>query len=238
MAFSYSPKIVTDGLVLYLDAANRDSYPGSGTVWNDISRGGNNGTLTNGPIFNTGSLGSIVFDGANDYVRLFNNLILQTSDFCINQWVSASPGLGGFLFTCDGPNSGNCGDNGAYLTSFNTDGTITFRVVGSTNVVLTTSGTVYNNNIPLNITCVKTTSTMFIYVNGILQTSTTSPTSINSVNNNAYFGIRNGTIANPGGCGTSYFNGKLYALSIYSKALSAQEVLQNYNAQKSRFGLT
>jgi hypothetical protein len=67
MAFNYSPKIVTDGLVLYLDAANPKSYPGTGTAWNDISRGGNNGTLVNGPTFDSTNGGSIVFDGVNDY---------------------------------------------------------------------------------------------------------------------------------------------------------------------------
>ncbi len=237
MAFNYSPKVVTDGLVLYLDVANQYSYVSGSTSWNDISRGGNNGTLINGPTYNSANGGSIMFDGVDDYIRLFNNLILQTSDFSINQWVSASPGLGGFLFTCDGPNSGTCGDNGAYLTSFNTDGTITFRVVGNTNTLLTTSGIAYNNNIPLNITCVKTTSIMTIYINGALQTSATTPTGITSVTNNAYFGIRNGTITNPGGCGTNYFNGKLYALNVYNRALSSQEMLQNYNATKTRFGL-
>jgi hypothetical protein len=68
MAFNYSPKIVTDGLVLYLDAANSRSYPGSGTTWTDISRSGTNGTLVNGPTFNSANGGSVVFDGVNDYV--------------------------------------------------------------------------------------------------------------------------------------------------------------------------
>ena len=70
MAFSFSPRIVTDGLVLYLDAANQRSYPGSGTTWSDISRGGNNGTLVNGPTFDPGNGGSIVFDGVDDYVSI------------------------------------------------------------------------------------------------------------------------------------------------------------------------
>jgi hypothetical protein len=68
MAFRYSPKIVTDGLVLYLDAANTKSYVSGSTTWNDISRGGNNGTLVNGPTFNRGNGGSIEFDGVDDYV--------------------------------------------------------------------------------------------------------------------------------------------------------------------------
>ena len=54
MAFRYSPKIVTDGLVLSVDAANKKSYPGSGTTWYDLSGNAINGTLTNGPTFDIG----------------------------------------------------------------------------------------------------------------------------------------------------------------------------------------
>ena len=66
MALSHSPKIVTDGLVLCLDAGDRKSYSGSGTTWTDRSGEGNNGTLVNGPTFDSGNGGSIYFDGGND----------------------------------------------------------------------------------------------------------------------------------------------------------------------------
>ena len=89
MSFSYSPKVVTDGLVLYLDAANPKSYVSGSTAWNDVSRGGNNGTLTNGPTFNSANGGSIVFDGVNDYVALGNisSLILANNQFTISYWL-------------------------------------------------------------------------------------------------------------------------------------------------------
>ena len=71
MATEYANgKIVTNGLVLSLDAADRNSYPGTGTTWRDMSGNGNNGTLTDGPTFNSNNGGSIVFDGTNDYVAL------------------------------------------------------------------------------------------------------------------------------------------------------------------------
>ena len=66
---AYYGNIVKDGLVLDLDAAKKDSYPGTGTAWNDISGNRNNGTLTNGPTFNSSNGGSIVFDGTNDYIN-------------------------------------------------------------------------------------------------------------------------------------------------------------------------
>jgi hypothetical protein len=85
--FHYSPKIVTDGLVLYLDAANTRSYPGTGTTWSDLSRGGNNGSLINGPTFNSANGGSIVFDGSNDYVDCGNiDDIKNASQVSISIW--------------------------------------------------------------------------------------------------------------------------------------------------------
>ena len=73
MGVAYNPNIVTDGLVLCLDAANKRSYPGTGTTWTDRSANGNNGTLTNGPTFDSANGGSIVFDGTNDYVTTTKN---------------------------------------------------------------------------------------------------------------------------------------------------------------------
>jgi len=72
MACNYQGKIVTNGLVLCLDAADKKSYPGTGTVWTDRSENGNHGTLTNGPTFNGANGGSIVFDGPSDGVLLPN----------------------------------------------------------------------------------------------------------------------------------------------------------------------
>ena len=70
MGISYNPKIVTNGLVLCLDAANAKSYPGSGTAWTDLSGLGNTGTLTNGPTYSSANNGSIVLDGINDYTSI------------------------------------------------------------------------------------------------------------------------------------------------------------------------
>ena len=73
-AAASGPNIVEDGLVLALDAGNTKSYPGSGTTWTDLSGKGNNGTLTNGPTFDSGNGGAIFFDGGNDYVTTGNTL--------------------------------------------------------------------------------------------------------------------------------------------------------------------
>jgi len=68
MALTHSPRIVTDGLVLALDAGNTKSYPGTGTAWTDLSGNGNNGTLVNGVGYSGDNLGSLSFDGVDDYV--------------------------------------------------------------------------------------------------------------------------------------------------------------------------
>jgi len=86
MAFNYSPKVATDGLVLYLDAANPKSYVSGSTTWGDLSRGGNNGTLVNGPTFDGGNGGSIVFDGVNDYGTVPTNPLLITTEFTKSIW--------------------------------------------------------------------------------------------------------------------------------------------------------
>ena len=81
MAGIVAPNIVTDGLVLYLDAANTKSYASGSTAWNDLV-GINNGTLVNGPTFNSANGGSIVFDGSNDYVSTTYNAVLTNFTFC------------------------------------------------------------------------------------------------------------------------------------------------------------
>ena len=97
------PNIIKDGLVLTLDASSQRSYPGSGTTWYDLSGNGNNGTLTNGPTFDSGNGGSIVFDGTNDYVNgpttnsvIGNNISLIS----LSAWVKITGTGAAYLFNC------------------------------------------------------------------------------------------------------------------------------------------
>jgi hypothetical protein len=236
MATQYSfGKIVTDGLVLCLDAADRNSYVSGSTTWRDIA-GSNNGTLTNGPTFNTSNGGSIVFDGVNDYVTGFDNISINTtSSFTIEFWfnqlsftdayptliqlktntfygwnltISQNTGYVGFTF----------GSSGTWLT-IKTD---VVPVVGVWNHVIVT----YNGAGSGVITNYKT------YLNTIDQTLTNASGFAQTSQVN-YIGT-----TNAGSRGVDDFNGRIAACRIYNRALSPQEVLQNYNAQKSRFGLT
>jgi hypothetical protein len=86
MALFRGPNIVRSGLVLALDAADRNSYRGSGTSWFDLSGNTNTGTLTNGPTFNGGNGGSIVFDGVDDYAD-FGNVLASLTNLTLECFV-------------------------------------------------------------------------------------------------------------------------------------------------------
>ena len=229
--------IVTDGLVLYLDAANTKSYPGSGTIWTDVSRGGNNGTLVNGPTFNSGNGGSIVFDGVDDYV------LVNSGSTSINPTTAIT------VTSCF--NISSYSANYAPLV-FKQNNYISFFEQYSMYLVNTEVGFVmtgidrsqkiarsivdYRNQFVYVVgTCDTNTDELKLYINGIL-IQTTSFTST--------FDIAD-TPINIGGTGvlkfgatfTGFANGKIYSTSIYNKALTSQEVRQNYNATKNRFGL-
>ena len=85
MGFYRGPNIVTDGLVLVLDAANPTSYISGSTTWRDLSGNNNSGSLVNGPTFNSVNGGSIVFDGSNDYVEI--SPVNASSQFTLNLWI-------------------------------------------------------------------------------------------------------------------------------------------------------
>ena len=105
MSVKSSVGVVTDGLVFYVDAGNGSSYPGSGTTWSDLI-GSNDGTLTNGPTYDSGNGGSIVFDGTNDYVGSIN-LGITFSDITFSCWVKRIGTQGDYtgLMISDGANS-------------------------------------------------------------------------------------------------------------------------------------
>ena len=90
MAEIHGPKIVRDGLVLALDAADRNSYISGSTTWTDLSGNGNTGTLTNGPTYSSANGGSLVFDGSNDYVDIPYLLLSGSQDFTVNIWIKAN----------------------------------------------------------------------------------------------------------------------------------------------------
>ena len=210
------PNTVEDGLVLSLDAADRNSYPGSGTTWYDLSGNGNNGTLTNGPTFDSGNNGSIVFDGVDDYA---STTISYSSTVSINLWIYPTTGPGLFQY-----GDGSVGLPVCLLDYNNTN----LRVY--VNDYYTTYSSVLTLNQWNNICLILNPSIPLytLYINNSLigtgNISNTLPTQTGVV----ILGDHNFT---------SNGNSRIASAQVYNKALSATEVLQNYNAQKSRFGL-
>jgi hypothetical protein len=237
MSFVHSPKIVTDGLVLSLDAGNVKSYPGSGTVWTDKSGFNNNGTLTNGPTFNSDNGGSIVFDGSNDYVLINsgNTSINPTSAVTVASYFNISS-YGGNYAPIIFKQNNYIGIFEQYVLSL-VDAGVYFVVTGVDRVQKIAAITGDNKNKLIYVvgTCDTTTDELKIYLNGNLVQTTSFTSSFDIAN----------TPINIGGSGVLAFratyvgwaNGKIYSAQVYNRALTAQEVLQNYNATKSRFGL-
>lgn len=227
MAFRYSPKIVTDGLVLYLDAANTKSYVSGSTTWNDISRGGNNGTLVNGPTFSSQNGGSIVFDGVNDYGRLSANNGLQPSpELTLEVWFKSSGNnskIQGLLYLNYGTGL-RLETNGAIHTRVNSAGSLQQFITTST----------YFNNLWNQVILTINSNTAILYVNSILVNQYSIVYDGSSPYNTSIGGV--GTDVNDSA--NRGFYGNLSIAKVYNKVLSLPEVLQNYNATKSRFGLT
>jgi hypothetical protein len=226
MSLSHSPQISLNGLVLCLDAANRKSYPGSGTTWTDLSGRGNNGTLVNGVGYSGSNLGSLSFDGSNDYGTITGASLLGgfTGNFSIEFWFKGS-GQSAFAVFAEhyGPS------NQRWAIQANNAGN-TMIWVRDGNILITTSGVNPFNNSWHQHVVSRVGSTITYYIDTISTGTETYSGSLNS-----------GTTLEIGRySGTGFhINGNLSNLKIYrDKGLTTAEIQQNYNALKGRFGLT
>jgi hypothetical protein len=223
MGFYRGPSIVRDGLVLYLDAANTKSYPGTGTTWFDKSGYGNNGTLTNGPTFSSANGGSIVFDGVNDFVS--TNFTEVIDNVTIECWYRGTKITRNHLWNFGiAPTTNlicNLNDSNIPLWFYwNSNGTPYLRF---------TQGNFTDGNIK-QLVFTHTGSDNQAYLNGQLLTAgrqAVGTQTFNNVNSSGSFNIG----------GSFHFGGDVFQFKIYNRALTAQEILQNYNATKSRFNL-
>jgi hypothetical protein len=237
------PAIVTNGLVLNLDAGFTPSYPTTATTWYDVSSGGNNGTLTNGPTFNSANNGSIVFDGVDDYA-------VTTQDQTPNLNITSSITLETWLKSTavansqhgDGVNSkglSSDGNTGVYETLIVSSGEINYpffrlRIVSNTPTYFPTNISLSLNQI-YHFVSTYDGSTMRIFINGV-EAGTGLSTSGNIETNTQplCIGVR---LVHRNFGGDSFFSGNIFTNRIYNRALSQLEITQNYNAQKGRFGL-
>jgi len=219
--------IVTDGLVLHLDAGNAASYPGSGTTWTDLSGNGNNGTLTNGPTYDSGNGGSIVFDGTNDYVDCGTNSILNlNANYSLVIWVKTDTNSNVSLIQ----RYINSGNFEGYEISFNrlgrTIGELELYSGGNWNGPF--GGSINDGNWHfIAVTVNSTTCNYYLDNNSSIQVTVGASTS--NPTDNLYIGSTESA--------QGFFQGNISAVQIYNRALSESEVNQNFNALKSRYGL-
>jgi hypothetical protein len=239
MAINVRPSIVTSGLVLNLDAANMKSYPRSGTTWRDLSGNGNNGTLTNGPTFNSADGGSIVFDGTNDYAQIINPTVLQVQNMSISVWVNPTAAVNIITSLIDYDHATLPPQGWVIQTEDATtnryyyfgwwDGTKYEPATG----IGAGKGVQLANSTWQNLTYTKSGTSVIGYLNGVQAFTSTAGSATVSYQSNR--NLRIGGLVSAES--TRYFKGNIASTQIYNRALTPTEVQQNYNATKTRFGL-
>jgi hypothetical protein len=226
MALSHSPSIVTNGLVLCLDAGNPKSYAGIGTVWTDLSGQGNNGTLVNGPTYSSSNGGSIVFDGGDDIVSISDSNILDiTTSISLESWIYAtkSTGIQNVI------SKSSASQNNSYIYPRTDDGWTTATFYLGVPIFTTLIASWPSRDAWHHTVATYDGATMKIYIDGVLSNSKSQSGTI-STNTNSL------TIGSQPGYG-EYYGGRVSGAKIYNRALTASEIQQNYNALRSRFGI-
>jgi hypothetical protein len=218
MGLEHHPRIVTNGLIMFVDAANTRSYSGTGLTVNGLV-GGIGGTLVNGVGFGTTDNGYFIFDGSNDYINFGNSSTLQQSTGSLSAWTKASSPGSGYR--------GIIAKQGAYGLFYTDSVLVAYDWAADTprstginiadntwkNVVLTYQSGVSNGT--------------RIYINGVSVLTTTITIQSQVAN---LFGGAEANANQFASCQVSSFK-------MHNRALTAQEVLQNYNTTKGRYGI-
>ena len=236
MSLSHSPQIVTDGLVLCLDAANKRSYPQTGSVWSDLSGNGNHGALQNMENnFDSANKGSLTFDGSNEYIRiLHSSSIAPTSAITYAAWARSSNWTG----ITSQRNIISKTQNGGYQITV--DHAWHAEKVGS---LINIGGTYRTVGYPLTsltngwhfFLCTFDGRYLNLYVDGIKV-----DTYDNSTTSSVYYASSNALLlgAEPGGsiyADGNYWNDRISSGFVYNRALTADEVRRNYEATVGRY---
>lgn len=218
MAFRYSPKVITSGLVFYLDASNTKSFISGTTNWYDLS--GQRVANLNGATFSSDSYGSVLFDGVNDYVQIPAITSLTSTSYTISSWFKPISTTTGFA-TLMGYSS-----NRRLL--WNSGSKSMLAQMGGFGVGTTTNSVLENKWSYLTFIYDFSLSKEYWYVNGLYNAeANNSSSSFESLFYLGYYGD------------PLYYllNGNISSVKIYNRRLSDPEILQNYNSTKSKFGL-
>ena len=223
MAIFLNPRIVTDGLVLALDAGNTKSYSGSGTTWTDLSGRGSNGTLTNGPTYSSANGGFIVFDGTNDYASITGSNTVSSVTFSV--WLKRN------------------GTQVDFTGIFNSRGTDASGMIfaynyGTLGYIWNDSEYYFNSELTppdgawcMCVVTVTPTEAKFYLCQSSGITTATNTMAHGSTTLDAL------TLGADTVGLSRNFNGSIAQASLYNRALSAEEIQQNFNAFRSRFSI-
>ena len=225
MSLNHSPSIVTDGLVLCLDTANKRSYPGTGTAWTDIA-GGNNGILENGPTFDSSNAGNIVFDGSDDRVDLPSSIV-TSFPLSICAWTRSTGSSSMRVVAISDDNTSN---TRLALSFFG--GGLYYIVKGGTGTAVNSMGkaSVNDNTWHYIVGTSSSSSDHKFYFDGSLEASST--TNITNVN-----GLSHGRVGCERTSSTErqFLDGDVSIVKIYNLALTSEEVRQNFEATVGRY---
>jgi hypothetical protein len=241
------PEVVESGLVLALDAANRKSYPGSGTTWTDLSGNSKTGTLTNGPTYNSNNGGSIVLDGSNDYISNLNPGLTDAQaegELTYEYWIkptqtiyaSFTQSTSGIDYYSPGTSQGLSNqvdykyNNQTYAALQFCFGTNGFVAGAHNNGYAPPFLVDYQSYSGIShLTVTKSVYGCSYYINGVFKKSATQskilgviPDLVTSIRS-SFFG--------------TYFAGNIYSYRFYSKSLTTSEIQQNFNATRGRFSI-
>jgi hypothetical protein len=230
-----SNSIVTNGLILNLDASNTASYPGSGTLWTDLSASSNNMSLFNGPSYDSNNRKSILFDGVNDYAGKAS-AINTGQNFTVSIWMYAT--LLGSTRTSLVANSYNYSNANGWFFCTNASGAPNsfFLSIGNDNPVKVSSANTLTLNSWNYLTAVIRDGGRYIdlYKNGLLISGVSTDNGARTINYNyANFSIG---LRDPG-VTPDPFKGNIGSTQLYNRALTTNEILVNYNATRGRYGL-
>lgn len=232
MGVVYNTSVVRDGLVLNLDAANVKSYPGSGTVWNDLSGNSNTSTLVNSPTYNALNGGSFAFNGSTTYATIPDSDLFSFAgqSFTFDYWV---------YFNNTTSNNGIIGKGeGSWEYAIYANGTngiifYSWPISGAGPVYTPPHTITFNANQWYHHCWTANGTNSFLFVNGVL-IGTNNKSGTHSLGNGTSR-VTLGTAGDSGGL--KYLNGQLSNVKIYNRYLTANEVQQNFEAMRGRYGI-
>lgn len=230
MATFYNPQIITSGLIVCLDAANTKCYPGSGTTMTDLTGRGNTGTLTNGPTFNSANGGSIVLDGTNDYINGTDISSTFTGNMTAEAWIKVNVASGDWVRIVG--TGGNNSTNRTFGLWYHIDQKLLWQRYGGSgggsdpaifpNSPVLTVGSWHH------VAATTSGSSHVLYLNGNQIGTATAAGSWAASTENITIGY---SLFHSAG------NANIGIVRLYNVGLTAQQILENYNATRSRYGI-